>query len=580
MTAASDYKSQPLETTAATQFSAPHEQQHRSFMDEPQLGSTGSIISPSVGRCAGCSGLHTIIGDIVSELSSWDGARAPSNHVHQVLQNGLPHALDWVLKAIRSASTSMKEASQRQRHSVAEVQRSKPSSPTTELKDSTQVPSEREKRRAEDYGDEFQRALKIPRDISSLEGFRLSKLTTGAEAERQRSHQTIAAAPPSHSPPRAGSSPGSGFLPPPSPLQASYFARMLPSPSSLNFPTAPPTLQSSSSPAASYQTSAHTAHFQDLQRQISIKTLAHQSLRQEYDSLIENLHRQRTKCATLEKKFEVSDAEINSLTDEKERLQAQVGELEAQVEDLQQRREDERCEHDAHREQYRQILERATRLQEQDAGEKRQWARERDGLEQRVRTLTAAAAAAVGPPALPPPRSSASPPPRRRQENDHDREDSDVGVGGPGAIAVGDEHVSAAPAVAASSDAPDTAGDASRAGSAARAMPDEGAATAAAARPSAFASSRSVGALRAEIVRLVERVRSLEAALTIVRASAEVVMQHGQVVCDRTNAILGTAATTADQPVPRSPAGEPLPVGSDDPSVTAGAARPSETPVT
>ncbi|KAF2234145.1 hypothetical protein EV356DRAFT_181665 [Viridothelium virens] len=580
MTAPSDYKPQPLESTTVTQFSTPHEQQHRPFMDQPQLGNTRSIISPSIGQCSGCSGLHTIVGDIVSELSSLDGVPPPSNHVHQVLQNGLPHALDWVLKAIRGASSSMKDLSQRQRQSIAEAQTSKPSSPTTELKDATIATSEREKRRAEDYGDEYQRSLKKPREISSLEGFRLSKLTTGMEAERQRNHQAFPV-PPSHSPPRAGSSPGSGFLPPPSPLQASYSARMLPSPSSLNFPTAPPTLPSNSSPAASYDRSAHIAHLQDLQRQISIKTLAYETLRREYDSLIENLNRQRTKCATLEKKFEVSDTEINSLTDEKERLQAQVGELEMQVEDLQQKREDERREHDAHHAQYLKILENASLLQEQNAGEKRQWMRERDELEHRLRTLTATAAGSE--PSLPPPpqpqpsrRSSSTSPHRRLRGVDdveNDSDDGDVNVGDQGVVAVGSEDVSAAPVVADASDAPDTAGDA-RPGSASATMPE--AAAAAAARPSALAS-RSVGTLRAEIVRLAERVRSLEAALTVVRASADVMMQHGRLVRDKTNAILGTIAI---QPVPKSPGGEPLPAGSDSAVAAAGAAPSSEPPVT
>lgn len=161
---------------------------------------------------------------------------------------------------------------------------------------------------------------------------------------------------------------------------------ILPSPSSLNFPNVQ-SLPSISPPTASVQTSAQSAHLQDLQHQISVKTLAFQTLQREYDSLLQKLERQRTKCATLEKKFEVSDVEINSLTDEKEKLQSQVAMMESQVEELQQSRDEARRQLVANGAQYMRIMEMANRLQAQGAEDKKKWEAERSELEHRIRIL-------------------------------------------------------------------------------------------------------------------------------------------------------------------------------------------------
>lgn len=142
-----------------------------------------------------------------------------------------------------------------------------------------------------------------------------------------------------------------------------------------------------SPPSAAVNSSAQNAHLQDLQHQISVKTLAFQTLQREYDSLLQKLERQRTKCATLEKKFEVSDIEINSLTDEREKSQAHVAALETQVEDLQRSRDEVRRELVANGAQYVRIMEMANRLQAQGAEDKKKWDLERTELEQRIRLL-------------------------------------------------------------------------------------------------------------------------------------------------------------------------------------------------
>ncbi|KAH7126805.1 hypothetical protein B0J11DRAFT_286673 [Dendryphion nanum] len=190
------------------------------------------------------------------------------------------------------------------------------------------------------------------------------------------------------SPHHSASPSGSSFMPPQSPMHAPQPSRsgMLPSPSSMSF-SAIPNLPPISPPASSLHPSAQAAHLQDLQHQISIKTLAFQTLQREYDSLLQKLERQRTKCAALEKKFEVSDVEINSLTDEKEKLQSQVATMEMQVEELHQSRDEARRQLVANGAQYMRIMEMANRLQAQGAEDKRKWETERSDLEQRIRVL-------------------------------------------------------------------------------------------------------------------------------------------------------------------------------------------------
>lgn len=152
-------------------------------------------------------------------------------------------------------------------------------------------------------------------------------------------------------------------------------------PSSVNLPSiSPPAI-------AATQVSAQSTLLQDLQHQVSVKTIAHQTLQREYDSLLQKLERQRTKCATLEKKFEVSDVEINSLTDEKEKLQAQVAALEIQVEELQESRDESRHHLVANGAQYMRIMEMANRLQAQSAEDKKRWDVEKAELQQRIKVL-------------------------------------------------------------------------------------------------------------------------------------------------------------------------------------------------
>ncbi|EOA81508.1 uncharacterized protein SETTUDRAFT_35341 [Exserohilum turcica Et28A] len=182
---------------------------------------------------------------------------------------------------------------------------------------------------------------------------------------------------------------GNVYIPPQSPpIQApqSIHSKLLPSPSSLNFSSSQ-SLPSMTPPITTAHPSAHSTLLQDLQHQVTVKTLEFRTLQREYDNLLQKLERQKTKCATLEKKFEVTDVEINTLTDEKEKLQAQVATMEGQVEELQQSRDEARRQLIANGAQYMRIMEMANRLQTQSAEDKKKWEAEKTELEQRIRVL-------------------------------------------------------------------------------------------------------------------------------------------------------------------------------------------------
>lgn len=190
------------------------------------------------------------------------------------------------------------------------------------------------------------------------------------------------------SPQQTAASSGAMYMLPQSPTQATQpvHPTVLPSPSSLNFSSSQ-SLSSMTPPITSAHASAHNTLLQDLQHQVTIKTLEFRTLQREYDNLLQKLERQKTKCVTLEKKFEVSDCEINSLTDEKEKLQSQVVALEGQAEELQQSRDEARRQLIANGAQYMRIMEMANRLQSQGVDDKKKWDVERTELEQRIRVL-------------------------------------------------------------------------------------------------------------------------------------------------------------------------------------------------
>ena len=175
---------------------------------------------------------------------------------------------------------------------------------------------------------------------------------------------------------------------PQSPMQAPLSSRLLPSPSSMNFPTNPNILPPMS-PSLLLPKSPHTAHLQELQHQLSTKSLAHQILQGEHDKLLAAFSRSQIRCATLDKKSQVSDTEINDLSETNLRLQEQINAYEVQVEDLQQSRDEAWKQSVASGAQYTQIMAKSSQLQVQALADLRRWKGDREAWEREKRELMA-----------------------------------------------------------------------------------------------------------------------------------------------------------------------------------------------
>ena len=153
----------------------------------------------------------------------------------------------------------------------------------------------------------------------------------------------------------------------------------LPSPPGIKFTTSagilPPMSPSVLGPNGQ---SPHVAHLQDLQHQLSTKSLAHQILQGEHEKLLAAYSRSQTRCASLDKKSQVSDTEISNLTEDRLRLQSQIEILEQQVEELQQSRDEAHKQSVANGSQYMQIMSMSSRLQAQSAVDLKKWKTDRD----------------------------------------------------------------------------------------------------------------------------------------------------------------------------------------------------------
>ena len=97
-------------------------------------------------------------------------------------------------------------------------------------------------------------------------------------------------------------------------------------------------------------------HIADLQHQVTLKSLALQTLQSEYAALLQKFRRENVKSHTIEKKTDVTDQEINELTSKKEHLNEQVKALEAQLEESENKRESEHLIAASEREQWTQML--------------------------------------------------------------------------------------------------------------------------------------------------------------------------------------------------------------------------------
>ncbi|RVX72107.1 hypothetical protein B0A52_04705 [Exophiala mesophila] len=181
-----------------------------------------------------------------------------------------------------------------------------------------------------------------------------------------------------------------------SPMQSQPSSRTLPSPPGQHFAagSASAAVPYSPTAAAAAAAAAHNSHLQELQHQISTKSLALQTLQREHDQLLSAFSRSQIRCTALEKKSRVADHEINTLTEDKLRLQQQVEELESQVNDLMKSRDEVHQQSTADGAQWRQIMAMSSQLQMKGADEARRfkqekdaWQRDRDLLQKRIEAL-------------------------------------------------------------------------------------------------------------------------------------------------------------------------------------------------
>ncbi|KAF4624252.1 hypothetical protein G7Y89_g13921 [Cudoniella acicularis] len=186
--------------------------------------------------------------------------------------------------------------------------------------------------------------------------------------------------------------------------------RSISSPTSVNFPSpSAPSFGNTSQPvnlpppSALHQTNANSylppigaprasdtalqVHSAALQHEVSVQKIALSSLQGEHDKLLAAFSRSQTRASALEKKHNVSDAEIISLSEEKLRLQQQVIELEKDIEDLSRSRDE--CRQAAVQEgaQYVKIVRKASQLEEMAAQERKSWDILKAEMEKRIEGL-------------------------------------------------------------------------------------------------------------------------------------------------------------------------------------------------
>ncbi|TAQ85893.1 hypothetical protein B7494_g5786 [Chlorociboria aeruginascens] len=202
----------------------------------------------------------------------------------------------------------------------------------------------------------------------------------------------------------------SSMNPPPAPTRQlpSPPGRSLPSPSSISFPSPTSSYGISSQainlpPPSSLHQSVNThlppitpghpsetalqTHSAALQHEVSVQKIAYSTLQGEHDKLLAALSRSQTRASALEKKFSVSDNEINTLTEEKNSLQAKVLDLERDVSELVKDRDEYRQAAVQEGAQYVEIVKKATQLEKVALEEKLSWNKLKADMERRIASL-------------------------------------------------------------------------------------------------------------------------------------------------------------------------------------------------
>lgn len=134
--------------------------------------------------------------------------------------------------------------------------------------------------------------------------------------------------------------------------------------------------------------SALQAHTAALQHEASIQKIALSSLQSKHDKLLAAFSRSQSRASALEKKHQVSDTEIFTLTEEKARLQTQVLELEGDVEDLAKSRDSYRQAAVQGGAQYIEIVKMASQLEEKTGEERKNWNKLKLEMVQKINELS------------------------------------------------------------------------------------------------------------------------------------------------------------------------------------------------
>lgn len=314
---------------------------------------------------------------------------------------GLRQSLSFASQCIEANSRLVQEVAATrlsQAQLAADVANdSEPGSTSINFKDTTDFAGRPSKRRASRLEDQIPySALGAPEDVPLGPPENTSHFTSLHKLNIMRRTTYHEEPPPARaaSSPR-GSPPISTFGSAQSSAASHPSSRTLPSPSSyLPYPSSATSIPSSYGDGS--LSTAQASHLQDLQHQISTKTLALQTLQREHDQLLAAFSRSQIRCSTLDKKSQVSDHEINTLLEEKVRLQQQVEALETQVEELSEAKEEARRQLTVDGAQWQRIMSMSTQLQARSVEETRQfrsdreaWERDRDGLQSRIQDLEA-----------------------------------------------------------------------------------------------------------------------------------------------------------------------------------------------
>ncbi|KXT16826.1 hypothetical protein AC579_6793 [Pseudocercospora musae] len=392
-------KTPSIPTTSLPSFASlkEHSAARNEDVDGPEISSMSSRLS-----CDFCVKLRPLLQDVADAVAELDqSVRAicnPSLNAPSAVPNDCPlSAAQWMLERLRSAKYELRDANRR-----GQITATSQASVMTADRVSTHSPSNPLKRSAEHWERDDLSGPKRPCSGNSNEQhWQFPPMGFPGRDERRLSIDfTNRHSRPGYSSPPSDSISGSAHPRHMSPTFTQRNLRALPSPSSLAYPPSaapslpPPTAPSVGSPATSYQATAsiHTtstnsvtsAHIADLQHQVTLKSLALQTLQSEYASLLQKLQRERVKSQTIEKKTSVADQEVNELTSKNEELAEQIKSLSHQLEECEKKRDAERAEAQREKDQWGRMLEMSGRLHAKVDSERQRLLQEKETLANRL----------------------------------------------------------------------------------------------------------------------------------------------------------------------------------------------------